>query len=602
MECKIFAKVGMEEMTAPPISFELRRVGHIIIIEGLDKSITFHPTDKDKTLKEILEKCKEFDYDLTENNPECVQELTYIDSQLTQIYEVYDEEKTNQKRDPELLLGLLQTEIKDQFRDETGAYNVIIERDNHADILAIDSEEFDMFMRNVFFKNTDSVLGKESASNTKMLLKSFTNKQKKLYNRVAKIGYNILYDLGNENRNCIKVSKNTWTCIDNPCIFRRFSFNDRTQVYPVRSGVRKRYLKDILDKSTIKYSHQRLLAEVYIISLFIADIAHPMILAIGPPGSGKTVLLRTIKLIADPLDQVESLVQRLPRDDRDRRVGIYKNFISYFDNETTIEPRIMDELCTWVTGYSGTVRVLHTTDESRTYSGKRPIGITSINIPIANSDAMNRSVPIEMDKISDGSGGTESALVTEEEYFQNLKEKMPKILGYIFDVLCRALNVHDDIKTVVKPTHRLADFLIWAEAISIALGNENGEFLKAWQLNVDCQGFMVIQNNSLAQLLLNYSFEHRDETEYLVEPQQLLNNLKSYANTKNIEYSDNKYLPNNEVWLTREINKISSDLRICGLIIETDVKNAHRRYIRFKKDQKAYSAYCERQRNVDHPE
>lgn len=343
--------MGMEEMTVPLISIELRRIGHLIIIEGLDTSVSFYPADKNKTFKEILEKCKEFGYNLTENNPECVQELSYIDSQLTEIYKTYEDE-ASQKRDPELLLDLLQSEVKDQFRDETGAHYVIIERDDHPDIRSIDSEEFDMFMRAIFYKNTGRVIGKESVTNTKMLLKSFTNKQKILYNRCAKIGTNIFYDLGNqENRKCIKVTKESWSLIDNPCIFRRSSCNDSTQVFPVRSGLSKRYLRDILDKTTIKYRHQKLIAEVYVISLFISNISHPIILAIGPPGSGKTVLLRTIKLIVDPRNEIESLVQRLPREARDRRVNIHKNYISYFDNEGKIEPGIMDEMCTWVTGY-----------------------------------------------------------------------------------------------------------------------------------------------------------------------------------------------------------------------------------------------------------
>jgi hypothetical protein len=104
---------------------------------------------------------------------------------------------------------------------------------------------------------------------------------------------------------------------------------------------------------------------------------------------GKSLFLRLIALIVDPRDKVEALVQRLPRDQKDRRVNIFNNYISYFDNETTLNSDEMDELCTWVTGYSGTARVLHTTDESRTYSGKRPIGLNGINIPVVNSDILS---------------------------------------------------------------------------------------------------------------------------------------------------------------------------------------------------------------------
>jgi hypothetical protein len=80
-----------------------------------------------------------------------------------------------------------------------------------------------------------------------------------------------------------------------------------------------------------------------------------MIIPIGPKGSGKSLLFRQIALIADPRDRIEAFVQRLPRDEKDRRVNIYNNFVSYFDNESALDNYEMDELCTWVTGYSGTV-------------------------------------------------------------------------------------------------------------------------------------------------------------------------------------------------------------------------------------------------------
>ena len=52
--------------------------------------------------------------------------------------------------------------------------------------------------------------------------------------------------------------------------------------------------------STIKNDYQKLIAEAYVISLFISDIAHPTIIPIWPKGSGKSLLLRLIALIVDP--------------------------------------------------------------------------------------------------------------------------------------------------------------------------------------------------------------------------------------------------------------------------------------------------------------
>lgn len=65
---------------------------------------------------------------------------------------------------------------------------------------------------------------------------------------------------------------------------------------------------------------------------------------------GKSVLVCAIMAIIDPREDDEALVQRMPRDEKDRRVTIYSNHVSFFDNETALTK--WTELCTWVTGYS----------------------------------------------------------------------------------------------------------------------------------------------------------------------------------------------------------------------------------------------------------
>jgi hypothetical protein len=297
---------------------------------------------------------------------------------------------------------------------------------------------------------------------------------------------------------------------------------------------------------------------------------------------GKSLFLRLIALIVDPRDKVEALVQRLPRDQKDRRVNIFNNYISYFDNETTLNSDEMDELCTWVTGYSGTVRVLHTTDESRTYSGKRPIGLNGINIPVVNSDILSRAFVVEMQKVDDGSDGlNESQLIPENEIIDNIRNIMPEMLGHIFDTLVKALRKYDDVRKEIKPNHRLADFVIWGETISRVLGNEDNAFLEAWKLNVENQNQIVINNNTLATLLIGSAFNDRPEIDFEIEPQELLRDLRIYAMNHGIDYD--KYLPRNAEWLSRKINTICNDLVQAGLVIDPDIRREHRRYIRFKK-------------------
>jgi hypothetical protein len=559
------------------VTISISRQGFLVLVDGLGCSVTFYPNDKDQTFNALTCRLKELGTDVSEH------ERLNLDVQLTNIYKEYYEQRANKKiSDAQHLVNLAAAEIKNQFTDETGAFYVIIERDGHKEVLNIDYQEFDLFMSNIFYNSENKILSKDTLNNTKRLLKSFSKEKRTLHNRVARIDDALYYDLNDEQWQCVKITKEGWEITENPGIFKRLT-DDSTQVYPSSSSTSKRYLKgEIFDKSTIKNDYQKLIAEVYVVSLFIPDMAHPMIIPIGPKGSGKSLLLRLIALIVDPRDKVEALVQRLPRDEKDRRVNIYNNYLSYYDNETTLDTYEMDELCTWVTGYSGTVRVLHTTDESRTYSGKRPIGLNGINIPVVNSDILSRAFVVEMQKVDDGSDGmNESRLIPENEIIDNIRNLMPDILAHIFDVLVKALRKYDDVRKEIKPNHRLADFVIWGETISRVLGNEKNEFLEAWKLNVENQNQIVINNNTLATLLIGYAFNDRPEIDFEIEPQELLRDLRIYAMNHGIDYD--KYLPRNAEWLSRKINTICNDLVQAGLVIEPDIRREHRRYIRFKK-------------------
>ncbi len=505
------------------VTVRLKRNHHLIEIESPDASVTFHPLDFDKTYRAIISKCTELylGYQFSDT------ELRDIDFQLTESYKDYTEERNKHRvSDAEHLVYLARSQIKQQFRDQTGAFYAVIERNGHDELLKMSSEEFNRYLSRLYYDSETRNKVITNINNAKRILESFTTETRTLYNRIAKMGGTIYYDLNNEQRQCIKITKDGWEIAENPILFLSGDPN-REQVQPrlpfaevAPTDRNRRWVRDLVNKFFIKYDYQRIIAEIYVMTLFIPDISLPIILPTGPRASGKTLLLRSIRQIVDPRAPIESLVERLPRDEKDRRVSIYNSYFACFDNESHLNSDLMDEICTWVTGYSGTVRELYTTDEMRTFSAKRALGITGINIPITNSDALNRSFVVDMESIPDGfDEDSESKLIAENKFIDEIKRLIPDNLAYIFDVLVKALERYNEVERQIKPNHRLADFVIWGETISRVIGNKDNEFVEAWSQNTRQQNISVVQNNPFAGLLVDYVFNyHYAETEIKIGP------------------------------------------------------------------------------------
>jgi hypothetical protein len=103
------------------------------------------------------------------------------------------------------------------------------------------------------------------------------------------------------------------------------------------------------------------------------------------------------------------------------------------------------------------------------YEYKRCLGFSGINICLTEPDALDRSILIELMRIPRDKRKLESEILTE---FEQIK---PKVLGYILDILVKALKIKAGLQ--LKDLPRMADFALWGEAISQAMGNEPS-FLK----------------------------------------------------------------------------------------------------------------------------
>ena len=109
---------------------------------------------------------------------------------------------------------------------------------------------------------------------------------------------------------------------------------------------------------------------------------------------------------------------------------------------------------------------------------------------------LDRSMMIELDRISKENRKIESDIMIE---FMQLR---PKLLGYIFDVLVKTLQIKSTIKLNDLP--RMADFALWGEAIARAMGYKDLEFIQAYYENIGKQNIEAIENHPLGQAIAKF--------------------------------------------------------------------------------------------------
>jgi hypothetical protein len=171
-----------------------------------------------------------------------------------------------------------------------------------------------------------------------------------------------------------------------------------------------------------------------------------------------------------------------PRDINELIQKLAHNYICYFDNVSLIPIWISDQLCRAVTGSGFSKRELYT-DDDIIYNFKRCIGFNGINLGATKADLLDRGIIIELERIP------REKRRRVEEIWAEFDRIKPELLGYIFDMLVKVLQVKSNggIADEIKGLPRMADFAEIGEIISRCMGNEGNEFLTAYYRNIDLQ-------------------------------------------------------------------------------------------------------------------
>jgi hypothetical protein len=232
----------------------------------------------------------------------------------------------------------------------------------------------------------------------------------------------------------------------------------------------------------------------------------------------------------------------------------------FYDNLTTMPLWFSDALSRAITGSSFSKRQLYTDDDDIIYSFQRIVALNGINQVVIKSDLLDRSILLHLERIPTNKRKEESV------FWREFDEDKPLILGAIFDVLAKALQIYPTLDLPKLP--RLADFARYGYAIAEAAGFGGDKFLQAYFKNIDGMHDAAIEANPLAQVVVEFM---KDKSKWTGTAAKLLGLLTGIAVNMNLNQS--KDWPKDAASFGKELNLIATNLQFKGIHFERSRKN-----------------------------
>lgn len=442
------------------------------------------------------------------------------------------------------------------FKDEHGKGHVYMKPNGtNVPIIHSDIPKFLVYkFRQIFGRIPKPARVKETMQILEMVAE-YESKQISLHNRVATHEGVFHYDMGDARS--IRISSDGWNIIRSPILFRRHS-HQIVQVDPVRGGDAWK----IFDFLNIKVTDQLLLL-VYIISLLIPGIPHPVFHPWGDYGSAKSFLCTVINLFCDPTSVTKMI---LNKKEADAIQNFYKHYVTVLDNLSEVPDWLSDLICQTCTGGSFNKRKLYTDSDDIIFTIKHCVILNGLEMLIIKPDLMQRTITMHIEK---------PATVREEsDVWQSFESSRAEILGGMLDILVKAIAIYPTLTLGNLP--RMADFYKWGYAIAQAMDNKGEQFVKDYHENIKRQHEGVMHNNLLCQAVVEL-MENRNEYKSTVS--LTLTALKSIASPSNADQS----FPKDPKNLGRSLGLINQTLSGFGITYHIDKRQGKGTPITFSK-------------------
>ncbi len=360
------------------------------------------------------------------------------------------------------LVGPLST-----FRSPDGVGYVQIQTAMRQDVVPLTSLAFERWISQQYYEVFGVVPKKGDIDDAvRAMIGAAVNdgQERSVFTRVGEHEGRICIDLCNDRGQCVEVTKDGWSVLDeSPVAFVR---SDHMKSLPVpEKGGQIDQLRPFLNIES--EGHFRLIVAWMAYSLQAAG-PFPILTLRGEQGCGKSTMAQVIRSLVDPSSA--PLVSP-PKNEEGLVITAKHSWVVAFDNLSRISDMFSDQLCRLATGGSFQARKLYTDSELLTISIRRPCILNGIDEVVGREDLRNRCIVVDVPMLHDANRRTGS------EFWHEFDKVRPALFCCLLDGLSTALRNRANVHLASKP--RMADFVVAATAVESAFGWEPGSLLQA---------------------------------------------------------------------------------------------------------------------------
>ena len=307
-------------------------------------------------------------------------------------------------------------------------------------------------------------------------------REEEVFVRVAGDADRIFIDLGDASWRAVRIDSAGWCLVSDPPVRFRRPAGLRPLPEPARGGTIDR-LGDFVNIEAAEL----LLLIAWLAAALRPSGPYPILVLIGEQGSAKSTLARLARRLVDPH---ASPLRCEPKESRDLMVGAVNGWVLALDNLSTIWAWLSDSLCRLSTGGGFATRTLYSNDEETFLDATRPVILTGITDFVNRGDLIDRALFLHLAVIPEENRRTESA------FWRDFEAALPQLFGALLDAVAGGLRLLPEVKPAAVP--RMADFAVFGDAVSRALGNPPGTFLDAYRQNRRDANESAVEDNPVA--------------------------------------------------------------------------------------------------------